>query len=77
MLPAKYCFIWPSGFRGADFQKIDQPETRISYGDHVCWQIGTKLAIFLEDLPWMLPTKCQFIWICGFREDFFKLTNQK
>ena len=26
----------------------------------------------------MLPTKCQFIWPCGFRgEDLLKLTNQK
>jgi hypothetical protein len=25
----------------------------------------------------MLPTKCQFIWESGFREDFLESTNQK
>ena len=25
----------------------------------------------------MLPTKCQFIWPSGFREDLKKLANQK
>jgi hypothetical protein len=24
------------GFRGEDFLEIDQPETRIAYGGHVC-----------------------------------------
>jgi len=27
--------------------EIDQPETRIAYGGHVCLQIGTKWAILL------------------------------
>ena len=27
----KFRFIWPSGFRGEFFLKIDQPETRIAY----------------------------------------------
>ena len=32
----------------------------------------------MEDLPYMLLTKFQFIWQCGYRgEDFFKSTNQK
>jgi hypothetical protein len=51
MLPTKFRFIWPSGFRGEDFNKIGQSETRIAYGGHVCEWIGTKLAIFREDLP--------------------------
>jgi hypothetical protein len=25
---------------------------------HVCYRIWTKLAIFTDDLPWLLPTKC-------------------
>jgi hypothetical protein len=30
------------------------------------------------NLPWMLPTKIQFIWPSGFRgEDLKKSTNQK
>ena len=51
MLPTMFQFIWPSGFRGEDFLKIGQSETRIAYGGHVCKWIGTKLAIFREDLP--------------------------
>jgi hypothetical protein len=34
MLPTKFCFILPSGFRG-DFLEIDQPETWIAYSGHV------------------------------------------
>jgi hypothetical protein len=50
MLPTKFQFIWPSDFRGEDFLEIDQLETRISCGGHICNQIGTKWAIFIEDL---------------------------
>jgi hypothetical protein len=31
------------------------------YGGNVCKRIGTKLSIFIEDLPRMLPTKFRFI----------------
>ena len=41
-------------FQRRRFKKIGQSETRIAYGDHVCWRIGTKWAIFIEDLPRML-----------------------
>jgi hypothetical protein len=50
MLPTKFWFIWQSGFRG-DFLEINQSETRIICGSHVCYQIGTKLAIFIRGLP--------------------------
>jgi hypothetical protein len=30
MLPTKFRFIWPSGFRGDDFLEINQSETRIA-----------------------------------------------
>jgi hypothetical protein len=33
---------------GEDLE-IDQPETRIAYGDHICKRIGTKCAIIIED----------------------------
>jgi hypothetical protein len=36
MLPTKFRFIWLSGFRGEDFLEIDQSETRIACGGHVC-----------------------------------------
>jgi len=52
MLPTKFRFIWPSGFRREDILEIDQPETRIAYGSHVCQRIVTKLAIFIEDLQY-------------------------
>jgi hypothetical protein len=32
MLPTKFQFIWPSGFRGEDFLEINQSETRIACG---------------------------------------------
>ena len=59
--------------------EINQPETRIAYGSHVCQQIGMTLAIFIENLPYMLSTKFQFIWESGFRgEDVFRnQSNQK
>jgi hypothetical protein len=36
VLPTKFRFIWPSGFRGEDFLEINQSETRIACGGHVC-----------------------------------------
>ena len=36
MLPTKFRFIWLSSFKGEDFLEIDQPETRLVYGGHVC-----------------------------------------
>jgi hypothetical protein len=38
-------------FQRRRFFEIDQSETRIACGGHVCQWIGTKLAIFTEDLP--------------------------
>jgi hypothetical protein len=32
----KFQFIWQSGFRGKAFLEIDQSETRIDDGNHVC-----------------------------------------
>jgi hypothetical protein len=73
MLPAKFWFIWPSGFKRRRFLEIDQSETRIACGSHVCKWIRTKWAIFIEDLPRMLPIKFRFIWPSGSRgEDFFR-----
>jgi hypothetical protein len=36
MLPIKFRFIWLSGFRIEDFLEINQSETRIVCGGHVC-----------------------------------------
>jgi hypothetical protein len=37
-------------FQRRRFLKIGQSETKIAYGRYVCKWIGTKLAIFREDL---------------------------
>ena len=66
MLPTKFRFIWPSGFREEDFfLEINQSETRIAFGCHACQRIRTKWAIFIKDLPRMLPTKFWSIWPSG------------
>jgi len=36
MLLKKLRFIWPSGYREEEFVEIDQSETRIAGGSHVC-----------------------------------------
>jgi hypothetical protein len=60
------------------FLEINQSETRIAFGGHVCQWIGTKLAIFIKDFPRMLPTKFQFIWPSGFRgEDFLEINQSE
>jgi hypothetical protein len=76
MLPTKFRFIWSCGFRGDDFLEINQSETRIVCGGHVCERIGTTCAIFIEDLPRMLSTKFQFIWPSGFRGENILEINQ-
>jgi hypothetical protein len=58
--------------------EINQSETGIVCGGHVCSRIRTKLAIFIEDLPRMLPTKFRFIWQSGFRgEDFLEINQSE
>jgi hypothetical protein len=57
MLPTKFRFIWPSGFRGEDFLEINQSETRIAYGGHVrnkqfFFLIGRFLNIFFSETAW-------------------------
>ena len=65
-------------FQRRRFLEIDQSEPRTACGGHVCYWIGTKLAIFTEELPQILPSKFRFIWPNSFRgEDFQKSTNQK
>jgi hypothetical protein len=42
MLLSYFLFIWLLGFRGEDFLEINQSETRIACGGHVCERFGTK-----------------------------------
>ena len=36
MLPAKFQFIWESGFKEEDFLEINQSKTRMACGGDVC-----------------------------------------
>jgi hypothetical protein len=38
-------------FQRRRFLEINQSETRIACGGHVCQWIGTKLALFIENRP--------------------------
>jgi hypothetical protein len=42
MLPTMFALICQSGFREEDFLEINQSETRIAFGSHVCLRIATK-----------------------------------
>ena len=46
-------------------------KTKITYCGHVCKRINPKLTIDIEDLPYMLSTKFQFIWPSDFRGEYF------
>ena len=77
MHPTKFQCIWQSGFRGKDLLEINQSETRMVCGGHVCYRSRIQWAVLTEDLPSMPPTKFRFIWPNGFREEFKKSANQK
>ena len=36
ILPTKFRLIWPGDFRGEDVLEINQSETRMACGGHVC-----------------------------------------
>jgi hypothetical protein len=63
-------------FQRRRFLEINRSETRIACGDHVCSRIGSKWAISIEDLPYMLPTKFRFIWKSGFIGEYFLELDQ-
>jgi hypothetical protein len=82
--PSIHAFYQISVHLGKRFQRrrffleINQSEKRMGCGGHVCWRIGSKWAIFIEDLPRMLPTKFWFIWPSGFRgEDFLEINHSE
>ena len=68
-------FIWQSSLM-TRFLEIDQSETRTACGGHVCIWIGTKLAIFTEDLPQMLPAKFRIIWPNSFKNQPIRNKNR-
>ena len=77
MLPTKFWFIWPYGFRGEEYKKSANQKQESPVVAMFVNGLGQD-AIFIEDLPQMLPTKFRIVWPSGFRgEDFQKSTNQK
>ena len=78
MLPTKFWFIWPSSFRGDNFFKSANQKQELPVAAMFVNEIGAKWAIFIEDLPYMLSTKFQFIWESGFRgEDFLEINQSE
>jgi hypothetical protein len=45
-----FLFIWPNGFRGEDLLEINQLETKIAYGGHVCESIFKRKSELLSSL---------------------------
>ena len=78
MHPTKFRFIWQSGFKGEDFLEINQSETRIVCGDHVCLTDRDEMSNCNRGLS--IDASYQFLIICpnGFRgEESKKSANQK
>jgi hypothetical protein len=50
MLPTKFRFIWPSGFRGEDILEINQSETRMAYGGYGFFNRSGNIAFFPQSL---------------------------
>jgi hypothetical protein len=59
MLPTKYWFIWPSGYRREDFLEINQSETGIVCGASI------KIAYFvlIRYQTWPPQTILVFDWL--------------
>ena len=55
---------------------IDQSETRTAYGGHISCTIGTKYGNLIQDLPYIISTKYQFIMPPSFRWEYFLNFNQ-
>jgi hypothetical protein len=75
MLHIKFRSIWPSGFRREDFKKSVNQKQELPVA--ATFVIGSEqISNFIEDLPYMLSTKFQFIWESGVRREDFLEINQ-
>ena len=68
MLPTKYRFIWPSGF-GEDFKKSANQKQELPVVAMFVNRSGQNEQSLERIFHRCLPTKFQFIWLRGFRED--------
>jgi hypothetical protein len=57
MLPTKFQFIWPNGFRGEEFKKSANQKQESPVAVMFVNGSGRNVQSFTEDLQWMLPTK--------------------
>ena len=72
MLPTKFWFIWPNGFRGEEFKKSANQKQESSVVAMFVNGLGrNEQSLQRTNRPQMIPTKFWFIWLSGFRgEDF-------
>ena len=68
MLPTKFRFIWPNGYRREDFSKSANQRNKSRLRQPCLLTDRDERSN--EDLPYMLPTKFQFICLRGFRTIF-------
>ena len=71
MFSTKFRFMWPSGFRGKDFQKLTNQKQEMPMATMFVY--GSKR----NNLPQVHHTKFHLIWPNGFKEDFcnWSITN--
>ena len=93
MLPTKFRFIWPNGFRGEESKKSARPNgfrgedskksaNRKQESPVVAMFVNgsgwiEQSLIFIEDLRQMLPTKFRIIWPSSFRGEYFQKSTNQ
>ena len=78
MLPAKFRFIWPSGFRGEDFQKSTNQKQELSVAAMFVNELGRNEQSFQQTFQGCsLPSFDSFGQVVSEEKIFQKSTNQK
>ena len=58
MLPIKFQLIWPNGLiLEKIFFLIGHSGTKTAYGGHISSLLGMNYEHFVQDLPYIIPTK--------------------
>ena len=77
MLPTMFLFFWQSASEKI-FQKSNNQKQELPVAAMFILQIRIKSAIFIDNLPRMLPTISRFIWQSGYRvEDFLEINQSE